>query len=267
MYSLKQSKRLRGHAGEPLPTVFPSLEKAGTKLLLGQLALVVAGPGVGKSIFALTTALKSGVPTLYFSADSDAATQLIRSICVLYGVSVQQATAVVLGESMGEYEEKLANIPIRFSYDASPTLDDVERSVQAYEEVYGEYPQLVIVDNITNLRTESAAGEDDPFGGLEALLDYLHTMARSTGSCVMGLHHVTGRYNDSDTPVALSGIKGQVGRVPELILTLHRRRQEGYQDLLCVSTVKQRGGQADPSGRTYVELAFHGERMAIEDLR
>lgn len=267
MYSLKQSRRLRGHAGEPLPTVFPSLEKTGTRLLLGQLALVVAGPGVGKSIFALTTALRSGVPTLYFSADSDAATQLIRSVCVLYGLSVQAATALVLGDDLGEYAEKLDKTPIRFSFDASPRLDDIERSVEAYEEVYGEYPMLIIIDNITNLRTESAEGEDDPFGGLEALLDYLHSMARSTGACVMGLHHVTGRYNDSDTPVALSGIKGQVGRVPELILTLHRRRQEGYQDLLCVSTVKQRGGQADPSGRTYIELAFHGERMAIEDRR
>lgn len=263
MYSLSQSIRLRGNAGDPLPTVFPALNKAGTRFLLGQLGLIAAGPGVGKSILALTVALRSGVPTVYLSADSDAATQLTRSVCILSGTSVETASRAVLSGNLGKYEEALAGSNIRFSYNASPTVDDINTTMEAYQEVYGEFPQLVIVDNLTNVRTETSEGEDDPFSGLEALLEYLHTMARNTGACVLALHHVTGKYNDSDTAVSLSGIKGQVGRVPELILTLHRRRYEGYEDLLCVSTVKQRGGEADPSGKTYVALPFHGDRMAI----
>ena len=78
MYSLIQSKRIRGSAGEPLPTVFKALEERGTRFLRGQFVLVAAGAGTGKSAFVLTQALKSKVPTLYFSADSDSFTKLCR---------------------------------------------------------------------------------------------------------------------------------------------------------------------------------------------
>jgi hypothetical protein len=96
-------------------------------------------------------------------------------------------------------------------------------------------------------------------------MDYLHNMARSTGACVVGLHHVTGGYNDADRPIPLSGVKGQIARVPEMVLTLHKQSEEFGPDLLCVSTVKNRAGKADPSGGDYVTLSFSGDNMQIKD--
>jgi hypothetical protein len=151
--------------------------------------------------------------------------------------------------------------PIRYTYQASPSLDDIESSMKAYDEVYGDFPELVIVDNITNVRLDT--GDDDPFSGLEGLMDYLHDMARKTSSCVLGLHHVTGGYNDANRPIPLSGVKGQIARVPELVLTLHRVSSEFGLDTLNVSAVKDRYGRADPSGYTFTKLAFDGERMQI----
>lgn len=268
MFSLKQARRIRGNAGDPLPVVFESLDAAGTRLLLGQLVLVASGPGVGKSILALTLALKAGVTCMYFSADSDASTQLVRSIAVLRGIDVAQATGIAHREqTSGEPDEldELDLVPIRFNFRASPSLDDIEVSLNAYEEVYGEYPRIIVIDNITNVRSD--ASDDDPFSGLETLMDYFHGMARETQACVLVLHHVTGPFNDADKPVPMSGIKGQIGRVPELILTLHRYRGEpGYfDDTLCVSTVKNRGGKADPSGNTFVQLKFEPDKMRISD--
>ena len=134
----------------------------------------------------------------------------------------------------------------------------------AYEEVYGDYPALTIVDNITNVRS-GGLNDEDPFAGLEVTLEYLHDMARQTGSCVVVLHHVTGPFNDSDKPIPLSGVKGQIGRVPELILTMHRVPSQYGTDVLNVSIVKNRGGVQDPSGRDFVSLDFDGAMMQIKD--
>jgi hypothetical protein len=261
LYSLIQSKRIRGSAGEPLPTVFKSLESAGIVFKRGQYALIAAGAGTGKSAFTLTQALKSKVPTLYFSADSDAYVQLTRSIAIMAEVSVEAANKAVLANDLGQLAGSLTDIPIRFNYDASPSLDTIETSVEAYEEVYGEYPALIVIDNITNVRI-GGDGDDDPFSGLEGLNDYLHTMARETGACVVGLHHVTGPYNDAEKPIPLSGVKGQISRVPELILTLFKPEP----GKIGVSAVKNRGGKADPSGNEYVELEFTGDMMRIRDV-
>jgi hypothetical protein len=264
LYTPRQSLYIRGSAGDPLPSVWSALDHKGTQLRRGQLALICAGPGTGKSAFVLAYALKSKAPTLYFSADSDAFTQLSRSVSILSGWPLDKSTRAVRKADLGEVAADLDDIPIRFNYKASPSLDVLEESLEAYNALYEDYPALIVVDNVTNVRTEAGDG-DDPFSGLESLMDYLHEMARETGSCVVGLHHVTGPHNDGDKPIPLSGIKGQIGRVPELILTLHRVPNEFGPDYLNVSTVKNRGGKSDPSGQDFAPLLFEGETMRIDD--
>ncbi|WP_367137969.1 AAA family ATPase [Saccharothrix sp. HUAS TT1] len=238
--------------------MWEALERMGVRFLRGQLVLIAAGPGCGKSGLALTLSLKSRLPSLLFSADSDAFTQLQRSISIETGVPLSTAADIARAPELpGEVRAALGNIPLRIDYDASPSTDDIEEIVEAYWELYGEYPTIITVDNITNVRTEDAEGSE----ALEILMDYLHGMARATGACVIGLHHVTGEFNNSDKPIPLSGVKGQIGRVPEMILTLHKPRE----GVLCVSPVKHRGGKADPSGQTYAELRFEGDHMAITD--
>ncbi|AOQ27901.1 DnaB-like dsDNA helicase [Mycobacterium phage Pomar16] len=242
-----------------------ALEQKGTQLRRGQLVLVCAGPGTGKSAFVLAYALKSKVPTLYFSADSDAFTQISRSVSILSGWSLERSTRAVREQNIEEsVATELDQVPIRFNYKASPSLDVIEESLSAYDALYEDFPALVVVDNITNVRTDSSDG-DDPFSGLESLMDYLHEMGRETGACVIGLHHVTGPHNDGDKPIPLSGIKGQIGRVPEMVLTLHRESDGFGPDSLNVSTVKNRGGKSDPSGNDYASLEFVGDTMQIND--
>jgi len=263
MYTPLQSLYIKGSAGDPLPPVWDALEQKGTRFLRGQLCLVCAGPGTGKSAFVLTYALHARVPTLYFSADSDAFTQLSRSLSILTGWSMEKSARAVREGNLGEAEAVFDDVPIRFNYNASPSLDQIENSMMSYEEVYGDFPALVVVDNVTNVRAGGDA--DDPFSGLESLMDYLHDMARSTSACVVGLHHVTGGYNDADKAIPLSGVKGQISRVPEMILTLHRVSEQFGGDTLRVSTVKNRYGKSDPSGLDYAELEFIGESMTIRD--
>lgn len=261
LFSLYQALLTRGERGEKLPRVWKSVDLHFTR---GHLALIAGGPGTGKSAFMLNYALRSGVTCLYFSADSDATVQLARSLAIMTGKNMATATQTVLENNKAVISEALGNVPIRFSFDPSPRLSHIEAETRAYAELYGDYPELIVVDNALDVNI----GDDgeDGYQGLDQLMAWLHDLARTTQACVVALHHVTGPFNDSDKPIPLSGVKGQIGRVPELILTLHKQSFEGHNvDSLCVSTVKNRGEKADASGMSFTELDFDGYRMKVSD--
>jgi len=241
------------------------LDNAGIVFRRGQLVLIAAGPGTAKSALTLALTIQSGVPSMIFSADSDAFTQMTRSISMLTDIPLTKSTEMVLEDKIpDDVAENMSGVPLRIDYESSPSPEDIEEILEAYWELFGEYPTLIVIDNITNV---SGVGnvDDDFSAGLEGLMDYLHSMARETAACVIGLHHVNGPYNDGDKPIPLSGIKGQIGRVPEMILTLHKRKFDDETMILCVSKVKVRGGQPDPSGNTWAELEFKGFKMSFRD--
>lgn len=265
MYSITQARRIRGAAGDPLPTVYSTFEDYNIIFRRGQLCLICAGPGTGKSALALSQAVKSKVPTLYMSADSDAYTQVSRSFSIDTGLTMEETEKYARGEpvlpSTLAKAEKLKEVPIRFNFLAAPTLTNIERSMSAFEELYGEYPALTVVDNITNVRNGTEDNAENPFGGLEMFLDYANEMARETQSCVIGLHHVNGPYNDANKPIPMSGIKGQIGRVPQMVLTLFKSGP----GTIGVSPVKNRGSKFDASGEWFAELDFDGYTMTFKD--
>lgn len=258
--------RARGAGGEPIPTGWKALDNAGIVFRRGQLVLIAAGPGTAKSALTLALTIQSGVPSMIFSADSDAFTQMTRSISMLTDIPLSESTVMVLEDNIPEdIEESMSSVPLRIDYESSPSPEDIEEILEAYWELFGEYPTLIVIDNITNV--SGVGGEDDDYStGLEGLMDYLHSMARETAACVIGLHHVTGPYNDGDKPIPLSGVKGQIARVPEMVLTLHKRKYDDETMILCVSGVKIRGGQPDPTGNTWAELEFKGFKMSFKDI-
>ena len=244
--------------------MWDSLAKTGVRFQRGQLALVAAAPGIGKSAFVLNYALRSGVSCLYFSADSDAFVQLSRSLAILGDVSMEEAGTMVLNGNREAINRIVGESPVRFSYNPSPTLSHIENQVKAYDELYGDYPELIVVDNA--LDVELVDPVEDQSQSLDGLMAWLHDLARTTEACVVVLHHVTGPFNNGSAPIPLNGVKGQIGRVPELILTLHKDSGDYVGDeTLNVSAVKNRGQKADPSGESFTELAFVSDRMTIND--
>lgn len=269
MYSLIQSTRASGSAGEPLPVVFRSLGRLGWTPRRGQTNLIAAGPGTGKSALALNYAIRSRVPTLYVSADSDASTQLARAIAIATGMLFTEAMRLVVSKDIRSVEGALRGIPLRLIYDGSPGFDRLSVTMEAYEEIYGEFPDLVIVDNIGNIRSDGS-GEDEGLRSSQAVMKFLLTMARETESCVMALHHVNGPYNNADKPIPLNGVRDQLSDDPEVVITLHRGGGDDEfstgPSVVRASVVKNRGGKADASGETYAELEFQGDRMTMRDM-
>lgn len=259
---------VKGAAGEPLPSPFKGLAHHEVEFRRGEFSLVAAGPGTGKSLFALNLALYGNIPVMYYSADSNAATQLTRATAILTGENVRDVKRKLLADDFAEYMGYLAKRWwIRFSYDARPSLPDIERDLRAYFEVFGMFPHLIVVDNITNVAGESSADSAEAFTfGLEAMCEYMSDMARVTGAHVLALHHVVGEFSDGLQPIPLSGVKGKVGRVPNLVLTIHKETDEMDGAILHVSPVKNREGFADPSGQTFSSYVFNSTNMQLTDV-
>ena len=142
----------------------------------------------------------------------------------------------------------------------------MEADLEIYYEVFGCYPFLCAVDNITNVDTGGAGDAESFTFGLEGMCEYLSDMARQTEAHVMALHHVTGEWSDGLKPIPLSGVKGKIGRVPSLILTIHREADEaGMNRVLNVSPVKNREGFADASGHTFARLELDSNTLRLKD--
>lgn len=234
---------------QPLPDVWKSLAKEQIKFRRGQVCMVAAAPNVGKSMFALIYAIKADVPTLFFSADTDTTTVMMR------------AAAHITGHTQLLVESNLSNDPkyynrhldkfkhIKWVFDSSPSIDDLEMEIKAYVELYGVAPELIIIDNLMNVVAET----DNEWAGLRAIMMELHDMARKTEACVLVLHHVSeqSEYGNPTNPPARRAIHGKVSQLPALILTL------GYDPLgamLKIAPVKNRFGPHTADASKYATL-------------
>ncbi|MFJ7205633.1 AAA family ATPase [Streptomyces sp. NPDC098789] len=269
MFSLNQSILVRGAAGEPLKNPFTGLSKLEVEFRRGDFSVVCAGGGTGKSLAALWLAVWSNVPTMYFSADSTAATQLSRATAMITGDNARDIKRKLVANdgSFAEYEAALAKRWwLRFNYQARPTPKEIELHLECYREVFGIYPHLVIVDNITNVDGGGSLNAEEYTFGLEGLCDYFNEMARETHAHVMAMHHVVGEYSSGLKPIPLDGVKGKIGRVPALVCTIHAEVDGMNGRTLHMSPVKNREGFADPSGETYASFEVDTSNLQISDL-
>lgn len=222
--------------------------------------MVAAAPNAGKSMFALIYAIKAAVPTLFFSADTDTATVMMRAAAHLSGhtqVTVEQN----INSKTNYYNKELVQMRhIDWVFDSNPSLDDIEMEVKAYMELYGIAPQLIVVDNLMNVAAET----DNEWAGLRQIMMEFHDMARKTQACVLVLHHVSeqSEYGNATEPPPRRSIHGKVSQLPSLILTLGYSPEQGT---LRVASVKNRFGPMDSTGKDYIGLAVNFGAVQIND--
>jgi hypothetical protein len=244
----------------PLPDVWDALKLKQINFRRGQVCMVAAAPNVGKSMFALIYAMKAKVPTLFFSADTDTTTVMMRAAAHISGhnqVLVEQNLSTD-SHYYDKHFEKFSHI--KWVFDPSPSLDDLELEIRAYVELYGEAPKLIVVDNLMNVAAET----DNEWAGLRQIMMDLHDMARKTEACVLVLHHVSeqSEYGSTMDPPARRAIQGKVSQLPALILTL------GYNPStaeLKVAAVKNRFGPNSADGKEFVTLMANYGSCQIYD--
>lgn len=249
MLNLKRAWNSTTTKATPLPDVWKDLLNKQIRFRRGQVCMVAAAPNAGKSMFALIYAIKADVPTLFFSADTDIATVMMRTAAHISGHN-QTLVEENLTKNPTYYDSKFDKVKnIQWVFDSSPSLDDIEMEVKAYIELYGIPPELIVIDNLMNVAAES----DNEWAGLRAIMVELHDMARQTEACVMVLHHVSeqSEYGSTTEPPHRRSIHGKVSQLPAMILTLGYEPINNY---LRVAAVKNRFGKHTADGKDYISL-------------
>lgn len=258
MQSPAQAARKRADGvGQRLDQPWKAARDSKVYFRRGQLVMIAAAPGVGKSVFALAYAVKSRAKTLYLSMDTDAFTTSVRLAAMETGQTVAESEAAL---ARGDTDvlsalDSLENLSLAFP--SNPGATEIVHRMNAYREVNGEYPDMLVIDNLQNIGVG-----DDEFGGQASLLRELQAVAVQTQTTVVVLHHATGAYDDGDSPLPQSGIRGKLSKFPAMILTLFQ--PNCWQ--LGVSVVKNRFGPASPTGTGVVfHLAADMSKAALSD--
>lgn len=261
MLKLAQGRHKAEAVGEPLfsPFAFNGLPQGSAKMLFrkGQLAMVAAPPGVGKSMvvqYALQKGNGMGGPGrekwranhgIYLSADSDAFTMYCRGASFATGFDQFRIEADVRNpESARAVDATVAAAANHMWFDFRSELTPayLVELIAAYATRNGKYPEFIVVDNLKNFIIDE--GMTDEFAAAEQSLVFLNEIAHITGAALITLHHVTGEHESAASAIPLSGIRGKLSKTPSAIYTLFRPNQNE----IIFSVVKDRAGNADPKG-------------------
>jgi predicted ATP-dependent serine protease len=261
MRTLRRSISKAEVGGEPLPPAFAAFERAGIILRRAEITMIAGTPGAGKSSVALAIAARAKVPTLYFSADTNAHTMAMRLVA-MSGRMTQTAAEQLLKREPNQAEEILTlNNHLFWSFESTPTLKDLDDEVSAFETVWGRSPTLIVVDNLMDIAMDG----HEEFQGMRAAMKELKYLARDTNAAVLVLHHTKEGFEGYPCQPR-SAIQGLVNQIPAMVLTIGQMKQAD-ETYLCVAPVKNRYGRADQTGNNYVSLAFNPDSMYLDDVQ
>lgn len=221
----------------PMPPSWPYLGTT-VRPLGGQVIQVMAAPGVGKTAFALYLALGAKVQTLYFASDTDMRLFTEQMGAYATGDDREEVRRRLENGELGEVAEAVSQAAPDLFVDplAGPTLAQVDERIVALTEYWGETPQLVVLDTISDIRR----GGDDYSAWRGLWLD-LRAMSRHYDTTIMFAHHLKGNSSgrDGDRAPQLSDGKYGSHEFCEIVLGLHKPRATE----LVVSVLKNRGGR------------------------
>lgn len=264
MLRIDRAMRQQAHHAPVVPGMYPSLAARQVAIRRGEVSMIAGAPGAGKSTLALDIATRSGVPTLYCSADTHAHTVSLRLLANLSG---REQAAIEPHMNNPQYEQwvKTTLAPsshIRWCFESAPTIQRIEQEIDAFHELYGDTPDMVVVDNLTDVISD---GQDE-WGGMRTLLKDMKFLARFHDTAFLVLHHTSEGWNmQAGTPHTppRQALQGKVAQTPALVLTVSNH-DPGW---LYVCPVKSRYGQADPTGFSPVIFQYQPECMRVLDLQ
>lgn len=258
MRTLARAVGSKDIGGEPLPSIFRTFDANKVVIRRAEISMIAGTPGAGKSTLALALALRSKVPTLYVSADTNAHTMAMRLLSMITGKPQSEAENMLNNDV--DNSRRIINEAsghIFWSFESAPTLVDIDQEVLAFEELWGCAPTLIVVDNLMDVANDG--GEE--FASMRSTIKELKYLARDTNAAVLVLHHTKESYVGNPCQPR-SALQGMVAQLPALICTVGTNAP-GY---IAVAPVKNRYGKADPSGDTAFWLQFNPEIMDVSDI-
>jgi KaiC/GvpD/RAD55 family RecA-like ATPase len=257
VYSLRKFPGRAGNVGQALPDTFPSFGLARVAFRRGATSMIAGAPGSFKSVFALNLLVKwarAGMTALYFSADSDEFTVAKRVGGILTGEQVERVEYDMTRGNTSRYTDAMRDMGHAHFVYASLFMDGIANHVKAFEAVYGDWPDVVFVDNLMSYA--DSAGEWESMREMTRELD---SLARETSAHIVILHH-TSESAGFDKPAPRDRIQGKVTQVPRLVLTVAARGLALYW-----ACVKNTNGPQDPGASVISEFLVRPS-MQVEDI-
>jgi hypothetical protein len=189
-------------------------------------------------VFARNLVVKTKVPALFLSADSDEYTVKTSVLGCITGTPLFEIEKNLRDDSWEDYySEQLHQADhVEFSFQSSIDIDWVVEKMNAYAEIYGDYPKLLVIDNLGDMITEDGG---DIYIELRRICRELRAIARNTNCHIFTLHHLTGEYEDGTKTVTLKALEGKVGKVVENVIGLNWSDSSGTN--VTMSVPKARG--------------------------
>jgi hypothetical protein len=220
--------------------------------------MIASQSGSQKSGFALYIAAMLNLPTWYLSADMAQHTASTRLVAALSGDATETVSAGLTAGAEDYYADYLDGNRVRFCFNPNPDSHDIAEEMDAWVEAWDSYPRLIVLDNLLDIIPSSGA---DEYSGYKSVLLDAKTLARTTGACVLILHHMSESTSDPFLPAAKKSLMGKVSQSPENVLSIAIGEDPSE---FRVSVVKQRSGPSDASGRKYERLRVFPERNCFE---
>lgn len=266
MQTVARAIKRAGVTGEPLPDVYPSLEKAKVKFRRGGTSVWAGHPGSFKSTFALNNlvlwARDPDFVALYVSADSDEHTVGKRCVAMQSGEPMEKIEEPIREGEYAEYLENLRYVHFEFR---PLNMTQLEERMTAIQKMHGKFPDLVVIDNLMNM-------VDNPtdYSGMMTMVRDLDTLARAASSHVAILHH-THETNQKVTaparPQPIWELHGRIAQFPRLVLTLAAQQNpEHTQAHLMVACVKNTNGPDDRTGREYTDYIIETASARVSEI-
>lgn len=266
MQSLLRQIRRPQLGGEEMPVVFEALAQQGANARRGEVTLLVGEPEAGKSAVALWLALqwaaRHGQRGLYWSADTTPFVAGARSVAALGAAPNYKAAEKALRAKEPKAMDALRALSragLEWCFDAFIDNDSLVLNSDAFLEKWGQHPDFVIIDNLTDADTGQ---EGDEFSALRGMMRDLNFMARRTNAAMVALHHTSEgvKSNESTGLPPRKATHGKVSVKPTVMLAT--ARSDGT--LKPIGPVKNRYGISDKTGGLAFDFVFDPETFQFK---
>lgn len=254
MQSLGKAVTRSTSVGSSLPTIYGSMQQRKITFRRGATSMIAGPPGSYKSTLALNLLVgwaEKGKSALYVSADSDEFTVGKRVAAIATGDKV---SVVEKHLRKGAYSDVLNMPRVRFVF-TPLDIRGLDRNLRAYEAVYGSFPDVIFIDNLTN--AIDSGGEE--WGAMRQMAKDLDTISRASQSHVCILHHSSESWEDQNPPPRWK-IQGKVSAIPRLVLTMNAVGSH-----MMIACVKNTNGPQDPSAKDYDDYIIDTSTMRVRD--
>lgn len=239
MYSPHKFADRVGNIGKALPDPFPVFGHAEARFRKGAVSMIAGTPGSFKSVLALNMLVlwaRKGIRGLYFCADSDEFTVTKRLAGIITGENLNLVEGRLIGSDrarwlkrysqviQGEFEDpETGTSRVQFEYEQMRGAEAIATHLKSWEQVYGGYPDVVFIDNLTDFVSSPLA-----FDEMHELLGALDGISKEVKAHVCVLHHARlqngGKNDDDDRPKGSPPpdwqIAGRMTQKPRMAITI-----------------------------------------------